>query len=312
MSPRIVSLPVDNYYEGWNRPPVYVAVHTTEGARTVGSLAEFLRGIDYASYHDGIDDAKIGRFVNHSNRAWHLRNGNAWAVGVALCAFASWTREEWLDHPVMLENLAWYLAVHAPQHGIPLRGPATPAEVGELRWVDNPALGWVGDHDAYSDGTGDGWHWDVGENFPWDVVLPRAREIADQQTDPARSGEPMFVPVQLPPTEAPEDPESDPATWPRREETINLGYVRGWCGRLSLHFTVGHAGPGYGGQLFRAHVDYPDGPMVHWVEWPGHPVNPSYKQGEPYAFEAREQGHANLMITYAAPGGASLGVEYSG
>jgi hypothetical protein len=48
--------------------------------------------------------------------------------------------------------------------------------------VRGRAVAGVIDHGDYTDATGDGTHWDVGDGFPWDVLLPRADAILNGGT----------------------------------------------------------------------------------------------------------------------------------
>jgi hypothetical protein len=154
-----------------------LAVHTTEGAMTVGALRAFFDRPDAkGSSHAGADDSgaladgAVDGFVSYDRAAWTLRNGNAWSDNLELCAFAGWTRSQWLTRPRLLEACALWLARRHKARGIPL----TKLTVAQLRAGTHGVI----DHDDYSDATGDGTHWDVGENFPWDVVIPRAIQLA--------------------------------------------------------------------------------------------------------------------------------------
>jgi hypothetical protein len=154
-----------------------LAVHTAEGALTVAALRSFFdRATAQGSSHAGADadgnlaDGAADGFVDYSRAAWTLRNGNAWSDNLELCAFAAWTRTQWLARPKLLEACALWLARRYKARGIPL----TKLTVAQLRAQQRGVI----DHDDYSDATGDGTHWDVGENFPWDVVIPRAVQLA--------------------------------------------------------------------------------------------------------------------------------------
>lgn len=120
----------------------------------------------------------------------------------------------------------------------------------------------------------------------------------------------LVIPVLLPRTDWPADglPSRD---WPWREEVIDLGYVGGWRGRAMIRLSFGHPG----GQVLRAHFDTAEGigAKVWHVpgvpEWPGQFVEPSYKNGNRWTVEA-PAGPTALMLSYAAPGGASLSIEW--
>lgn len=170
-------IPVSKFSSRFGERVRCVMIHTSEGARTVESLGGFLqRTPNSVSYHGGIDDRRYEAYVNYSNAAWALRNGNQESDNVCLCAFAGWSRAEWLRHSRMLELTAAWIAERCIARRVPItRLPD--AEVGRAMRDDRHSGGW-GDHDAYTKGTGDGTHWDVGENFPFDIVQRRAQEIA--------------------------------------------------------------------------------------------------------------------------------------
>lgn len=156
-----------------------LAIHTAEGARTDESLATFCDRMNDRSYHDGCDDDSLTRMVYHNRSAWHLRGGNKMALGLCLMGFAKWTRKEWLQHKKMLQACSWWIEKESWDHEIPLR-KLTSSQVGKV--VRNPRLeGGVCGHIDYTNGTGDGTHWDPGHNFPWDLVMARAGEYRDER-----------------------------------------------------------------------------------------------------------------------------------
>jgi hypothetical protein len=150
----------------------WLAVHSTEGIMRAADLRDWQAwpGSSHASAdnYGHLLEPDDG-FVPYERAAWTLRNGNPVSENLELCAFARWTRGEWLERPALLEACAVWLARRSRATGVPLR-KLTVAQV---------AAGWAGviDHDDYTDATGDGSHWDVGESFPWPEVLARARAI---------------------------------------------------------------------------------------------------------------------------------------
>lgn len=118
------------------------------------------------------------------------------------------------------------------------------------------------------------------------------------------------IPVQLPRTDPPAEG-VETKDWPWREEVINLGFVGGWRGRCMVRISFGHPG----GRIRRAHFDTPNGKVAEVKPWPGLPdepgafFNPSYKAVWEIGTEA-PAGPTSLMISYAAPGGASLSLEW--
>jgi hypothetical protein len=157
------------------------ALHTTEGIMRAAHLRDWTgwAGSSHASCDEtGVLLSGAGDgFVDYSRASWTLRNGNPWSDNLEICGWASWTRAEWLARPKLLEAVARWLAErHRARPDVPLRR-LTGAEL-------RAGQAGVIDHDEYSDATGDGDHWDVGEQFPWDVVLPRAQVLAGgEETD---------------------------------------------------------------------------------------------------------------------------------
>jgi hypothetical protein len=152
-------------------PFLWVCIHTAEGARTAEALGNFFNSGVSASSHVGIDAGGILQYVPYDRAAWTLRNGNEESDNAEICGFAGWTRAEWLStgtvdgcaNPrMMVRRAALWAKARCAARGISTQH-LTPAQVGARQ------MRGVIDHDDYSKGTGDGTHWDVGNNFPWDV-----------------------------------------------------------------------------------------------------------------------------------------------
>lgn len=152
---------------------IWVTLHSAEGARTVGSLYDFFNRGQHASSHAGADGYQLSSpWVPDDRAAWTLLNGNARSLNLELCAFARWTREQWLStgwvdgvwNPrQMIRHAAAWAREKCDRHGLPRR-LLTAAEVGR-------GMSGIIDHARYTYGTGDGNHTDVGNNFPWDVFF---------------------------------------------------------------------------------------------------------------------------------------------
>lgn len=144
-----------------------IVLHTAEGARTYQDLgAFFAHGTRDASSHCGADDTAntVGEYVKPDQKAWAVAAYNSESVNLELCAFAAWTRDEWLQHPHMLSNCAAWVAEEAKRFNIPIR-KLTPAQAqgasrGVCQHVDLGAAG--------------GGHHDCGPGFPIDLVLQLA------------------------------------------------------------------------------------------------------------------------------------------
>jgi N-acetylmuramoyl-L-alanine amidase-like protein len=163
----------------------WITIHTAEGptdefpadpkldAGSARDLVKFFEGKTDRSCHAVCDDDElIEGLVPYDRAAWTLRAGNKYSDNLEMCGLASWSRAEWLKHPGMLDNAARWAASRCKARGIPPRR----LSIGQ---VAARALGGVIDHNTYTKATGDGTHWDVGPNFPWDVFLPKVQEFYD-------------------------------------------------------------------------------------------------------------------------------------
>lgn len=157
---------------------LWVTVHTAEGIRKASDLAAFFERSTDTSAHAVADDVTlIDNLVPYGLAAWTLRGGNSRSDNLELCGFAAWTRDEWLNnHQGMLDHAARWIRARCLARGIPItKISANGVAVG--------AAGVIG-HVDYTNGTGDGTHWDPGPGFPWDVVIARAGEgISTTQED---------------------------------------------------------------------------------------------------------------------------------
>lgn len=176
----------------------WVALHSAEGARTVGSLYDFFNRNQHASSHGGADGYQLSDgWVPDERSAWTLLNGNPRSLNLELCAFARWTREQWLSEGwvdgvwnprQMIRHAAAWLRAKCDKHGIPKR-LLTSEQVGRGERG-------IIDHARYTYGTGDGNHTDVGSNFPWDVLFADLSGNVQQQ--PQEEDETMITEIPLP------------------------------------------------------------------------------------------------------------------
>lgn len=243
MAPRQAAMPVNNFRAGRRSRISLLAIHTTEGARTMGALVAFQRRMGNSSYHAGSDDELIGYMVNRANEAWHLRNGNPMADGFVLCGMAGWSEAEWFRHPVMLENLAWWIASAARERGLPLRW-MTLDQVRDA--VRNPgrAAGGVCMHWDYTRAMNDGSHWDCGLHLPKDWIINRARQIQGGQIDNGLPTTPVIAPRRTLAEDqemyivTPDASGDDKTKWPVQRISFGFDPTGGWGGRavVNLHF----------------------------------------------------------------------------
>lgn len=151
---------------------IWVTLHTAEGSRRAIDLYNFFNNNQNASSHVGIDGSGFYDWVGRDRAAWTLLNGNPISVNAELCGFARWTRDQWLStgtvdgvvNPrAMVRNAALWAKRECEVLGVPKQ------YIGVQGAHDRRAGIII--HWDYSRGTGDGDHWDTGENFPLDVFF---------------------------------------------------------------------------------------------------------------------------------------------
>lgn len=147
---------------------IWVTVHTAEGIRKASDLKAFFEHSTNSSAHAVADDSTLlDNLVPYDRAAWTLRNGNSRSDNLELCGFAAWSRDEWIgNHQGMLNNTAAWVRSRCLARGVPIvKLSAADVKAGRA--------GVIG-HVDYTNGTGDGTHWDPGPGFPWDIVIARA------------------------------------------------------------------------------------------------------------------------------------------
>jgi hypothetical protein len=174
-------IPTRNFSSRGGQRVRLVTLHTTEGARDVDSLGAYFQKVTNVSYHGAFDDQRFEAYVDYSNAAYSIRNGNPITDNAAFCAFAAWSRAEWLQHPRMLELSAAWVAERCTARGLPIRRLSTAETAAAVRDPKHP--GGVIMHRDYTYATGDGTHTDCGDGLPWDVILPRAQQLAGHLED---------------------------------------------------------------------------------------------------------------------------------
>lgn len=167
-------IPSPNYSSRGGAKVRLIVVHTAEGATNIEDLGNFFKSASAGvSSHTGADDKKniIGEYVKRGNKAWTAANANPVAVQIELCAFAKWSKDEWMRHPNMLANCAAWIKEEAGKFGIPI-----------VKLNDSQAQGsgkGVCQHENL--GSWGGGHWDCGSGFPMDHVLDLATGGSDDE-----------------------------------------------------------------------------------------------------------------------------------
>lgn len=178
-------IPSPNYSSRGSSRVRLVVIHSAEGARDRISLGKYFQGGVNASSHVGIDAGGVEQYVPYDKSAWTLLNGNPISENAELCAFARWTRAQWLSEETvdgvanpkrMLNNAAAWIRERCLANDIPIR-KLTPAQ------VDQGLAGVIGHADWTYSNVGQGDHTDPGPNFPWDYVMARAAEGQESEDD---------------------------------------------------------------------------------------------------------------------------------
>jgi hypothetical protein len=155
---------------------IWLAVHTTEGIMRAVDLRAWTAwaGSSHASNDEtGVLLSGAGDgFVDYSRAAWTLRAANPISDNLEQCGWARWTRAEWLARPKLLDATARWLADRSKARGIPL----VHLSLADIKARKPGVIG----HADYTYATGDGTHTDPGPNYPWDVVIAKARAYAGQ------------------------------------------------------------------------------------------------------------------------------------
>lgn len=149
----------------------WLGIHSAEGARDEIDLGNFFKRTRSGSSNAGIgQDGGYAQYVNYADTAWTNPPLNEESDTVELCGFARWTRQEWLACPAMLDTLAKWIAWRCAVRGIP---------VVLLSTADLAAKhSGIADHRIINTVYHSSSHWDVGYNFPWDVVMAAAQGTA--------------------------------------------------------------------------------------------------------------------------------------
>jgi len=162
--------PSPNYSSGGKKR--LLVLHTTEGftgSNGMYDCAIYFQGNVGASSQVIIDNYHANTIcegVNPYNGAWTQCQYNSVSVSVEQCAYASWSRDTWLNtKETLLRNTAAWLAEESRRFGIPLV-KLTPSQ------AQGNGKGVCYHSDLGSAGCG---HSDPGAGYPIDVVLQWAQ-----------------------------------------------------------------------------------------------------------------------------------------
>lgn len=155
-----------------------VVLHTTEGMMRAVALRDWKSwpGSSHASCDETgalLSGSRDG-FVDYDRASWTLRSGNPISDNLEMCAWARWSRSEWLARPALLEAAARWVAERCRARNI----PAVWLSAAQVR---AGAAGVCG-HIDWTLGMKDGTHTDPGPGFPRDVVMKRAQDLLGGQS----------------------------------------------------------------------------------------------------------------------------------
>jgi hypothetical protein len=163
-----------------------IVLHTTEGAQTIESLANwFANPSAKVSSHVGADNKRrgtIAEYVRRDRAAWAQGNYNSAATSIEMCTPAGaangWSRSYWLNSQGwLLDNCAEWIAEEARHYGIPIVKLSASQAQGSGR-------GLCGHVDIQPrDRT------DPGPGFPWDYVISKAAGGAPPASAPPNASE---------------------------------------------------------------------------------------------------------------------------
>lgn len=147
----------------------WLILHTAEGATDEIGLGAFFKRTTAGSSNTGIgQDGGYATYVNYADTCWAAPPLNQEGEHVEICGFAKWTRPQWLAMKQMLETVAKWIAWRCAVRAIPIRHVLLPAR----------GTSGISGHKDVNNQYHQSSHWDPGPNFPWDVVIARARVIA--------------------------------------------------------------------------------------------------------------------------------------
>jgi hypothetical protein len=149
----------------------FIAQHTTESEGGNTSVVGFLERTQNGSYQTMIDfDGEEVRMAPDNRQAWAAMNeGNRRGLHVCAMGRADWSRERWLQEGKLLERTAMRYAEWSRLYDIPL------VKIGpdEIARGERGICGHIDITNAFHESD----HWDPGYNFPFEVVIARAKEI---------------------------------------------------------------------------------------------------------------------------------------
>lgn len=149
-----------------------IVQHTTESEGGNTSVIGYLERTKAGSYQTMVDfDGEEVRLVPDNKQAWGaMPKGNKAGLHTCVMGRAEWSRDRWLREAKLLERTAMRYAEWHKKYGIPL----VKINGDQVRAGVRGVCGHIEIRDAFRESD----HWDPGYNFPYDVVIERAKQIA--------------------------------------------------------------------------------------------------------------------------------------
>jgi LysM repeat protein len=147
----------------------WLVIHTAEGATDEVNLGHYFANTTKGSSSAGIgQDGGYASYVNYADTCWAAPPLNQEADHLEICGFASWSRAKWISEKALLETVAHWIAWRCSVRRIPIRYISSP------RVGTSGVTGHIDVNNVYHMSN----HWDPGPNFPWDIVINRAKVLA--------------------------------------------------------------------------------------------------------------------------------------
>lgn len=200
-APRVRVHP-DRYGSTRPLPPLWVVIHTSEGAEgdsAAESLAAYLTrpgdrttstGSRYGSSYHAVADTglRVIPAVEDHRVAYSAPGSNTEGLHIVIPGRAGQTRSQWLAGASAgaITTVAAYLLDVRTRFGIPTeRVSAAELRAGTRGYCDHATV-----RDAFGRTT----HWDVGPHFPWDILAAEIRRLSSPHPPPTER------PPDMPPT----------------------------------------------------------------------------------------------------------------
>lgn len=159
------------HYSTSRGPYNKIVLHTTEGAMKIRDLGAWFQnpGAQCSSHHgaDNYERGVFGAYVYENHKAWTQGNANDYCLSLEMCAYASWTKDTWLNSKnVLLDNAAEWVRYCVDKYNIPWT-------VLSNSQAQDPNVRGICQHVNFGSwGSG---HHDCGSGFPMDEVIKRAK-----------------------------------------------------------------------------------------------------------------------------------------